>query len=200
MHARVVTFIGATDIDAGVTMVRERVIPLLSEQHGYRGLTASADRDGGVFAVLSLWDTAEDRDATESLLSPTRKDAAEIIGGDVQVETFEQLVAAVGETPPGPTSALMLTRISMDPASVDDNRAFFEREIAPKIEASPGFQGLRLMMNRATGEGVVGTVWSDAAARDQAAEDAIARREQAVARGVTFGEVSFREILLAAMR
>lgn len=200
MHARVVTFTGATDIDAGVSFVQERVLPMLRDQKGYRGLTASADRDSGVFAVLSLWDSAEDRDATESILAPVRQEAAEIIGGRVDVETFEQLAAEVGESPPKLGSALMVTRTSMDPAKIDDNVAFFMAEVVPRIKESPGFQGLRNMINRETGEGVVGTVWVDAAARKQAADDAIARREEAIARGVTFGEMSFREILLADMR
>lgn len=200
MHVRVVTFTGARDIDAGVTFARETVLPVLSEQKGYRGLTASADRDGGVFAALTLWDTAEDRDAADGALAPVRQEAAGVIGGDLQVETFEQLVSEVGETPPGPGSALMVTRVSMDPAAIDDNTAFFTSEIVPRIKASPGFQGLRNMMNRGTGEGVVGTAWSDEASRKQAADEAIARREEAVARGVTFGETSFRDILLADMR
>ena len=68
MHVRIVTFTDAKDIDAGVTFVRERVIPILSEQRGYRGLNASADRAAGVFGVLSLWDTARDRDANETAM------------------------------------------------------------------------------------------------------------------------------------
>jgi heme-degrading monooxygenase HmoA len=200
MYVRVVTFTGAKDIDAGIRLVRDNVLPMLSEHKGYRGLTASADRGGGVFAVLSLWETAEDRDATESALAQTRQEAAEVIGGDLKVENFEQLAAEIGQPPPGPGSVLMVTRISMDPAKIDDNIAFFKSEIVPRIKATPGFQGLRNMINRATGEGIVGTAWSDDAARKRAADDAIARREEGVARGVNFGEVSFREIVLADMR
>lgn len=200
MHTRVVTFTGAKDIDAGVAMVRETVVPLLSEQRGYRGLTTSADREGGVFAVLSLWDTAEDRDATETMLAKTRQDAVEIVGGTLSVETFEEVASEIGDPPPGPGSALAVTRISMDPGKVDDNIAFFKSEIVPRIRASEGFQGLRNMINRATGEGVVGTAWSDEAARKRATDEALSRRGEAEARGVTFGEMSFREILFADLR
>jgi heme-degrading monooxygenase HmoA len=200
MDVRIVTFTGAKDIDAGVNFAREKVLPILSEQKGYRGMTASADRDAGLFAVLSLWDTAEERDATESVLAPSRQEGAEIIGGDVTVETYEQLVAEIGETPPGPGSALMVTRISMDPAKVDDNTAFFKSEVAPRIKANPGFQGLRNMMNRTTGKGVVGTAWADEASRQRSADEAMARRDEATARGVMFDDISFREILLADTR
>jgi heme-degrading monooxygenase HmoA len=200
MHVRVVTFTGAKDIDAGITFLQEKVIPIFSTQNGYRGLTASADRDGGVFAVLSLWETAADRDATEATMTQTREEAADVIGGELSVEMFEQLVAEVGQHPPGPGSSLMVTRISMDPAKVDENTAYFKSEIVPRIKASAGFQGLRNMMNRTTGEGIVGTVWSDEAARDRAAQDAQARRAEAVARGVSFGDVSFREIVFTDIR
>jgi heme-degrading monooxygenase HmoA len=200
MHVRVVTFTGANDIDAGITFVREKVIPMLSAQKGYRGLTASADRDGGVLAVLSLWETAADRDANETAMSQTRQDAADIIGGKLTVETFEQLVAEIGQPPPGPGSALMVTRISMDTTKIDENIAYFKNEIVPQIKASAGFQGVRNMMNRTTGEGIVGTAWSDEASRKRAAQEAPARRADAVARGVNFGEVSFREIVLADTR
>jgi heme-degrading monooxygenase HmoA len=199
MYTRVVTFTGANDIDAGVDYVRQRVLPILRDKKGYRGMTASADRDAGVFAVLTLWDTAADRDATESAMAPIRQEATEIIGGRMDVEMFEQVAAELGDTPPGPGSALMVTRVSMDPGKVDENVEFFTSEVMPRIKASPGFQGLRHMVNRDTGGALVGTVWSDDADRKEASDDAMARRQEAVARGVSFDDVSHREILLAEM-
>ncbi len=200
MHTRVVTVTGAKDIDAGIRFFQENVIPVLNAQDGYRGFTASADRAGGVFAVFSLWETAADRDAGEGALASIRQEATEVIGGELKVETFEQLVAEIGEPPPGPGSALMVTRISMDPAKIDENIAFFKSEVVPRIKALSGFQGLRNMINRATGEGIVGTAWSDQDALKRAADDAQARRDEAVARGVNFGEMSFREIVLAELK
>jgi heme-degrading monooxygenase HmoA len=200
MHTRLVSFEGARDIDAGIKLVQDKVVPLLKAQKGYRGLTASADRAGGVFAVLSLWDTSADRDATESLLAPLRAEGTEVVGGNVKVETFEQLVAEIGEPPPGPGSALMVTRISMDPGKIDDNIAFFKSEIVPQIKASPGFQGLRNMINRDSGQGLVGTAWSDREAMKRAAGEAEDRREQGRARGVNFGETSYREIVLVELK
>ena len=41
-----------------------------------------------------------------------------------------------------------------------------------RVPASDGFRGLRNMMNRATGEGIVGTSWSDPEALQRAAEAA----------------------------
>ena len=176
MHSRVVNFTGAKDIDAGIRFLQDKVLPAMRDQKGYRGLTASADRAGGVFGVLSLWDTAEDREASDSMLAATRQEAAEVIGGEMKVEKYELLVSEVGQEPPAPGSALMVTRISMDPAKVDENIEFFKSDVAPRITASEGFRGLRNMMNRATGEGIVGTAWSDQEALKRAAADAQARR------------------------
>ena len=200
MHVRVVTFTGAKDIDAGIKFLEETVKPALNSQKGYRGFTASADREGGVIAVLSLWDAAEDRDASEAALASSRQEALGVIGGEMRVENFEQLVAEVGDPPPEPGSALMLTRISMDPGKIDENLAFFKSDVAPRMKASPGFRGMRNMMDRSTGEGIVGTVWSDGDARKRAADEAMSRRSEGVARGVTFGEVSFREILTVDLK
>jgi hypothetical protein len=200
MHTRVVNFTGATDMDAGISFLQDKVLPAMRDQQGYRGLIASADRAGGVFGVLSLWDTEDDREASDSMLAPTRQEAADVIGGEMKVEKYELLVTEVGPEPPAPGSALMVMRISMDPAKVDDNTEFFKSDVAPRITASAGFRGLRNMMNRATGEGIVGTSWSDHEALQRAAEAAEARRGEATARGVTFGETSTREIVVVDLR
>ena len=109
---------------------------------GYRGITASADRSGAVSGILSLWDTQTDRDASESALADVRQEALGIVGGELSVETFEELVAEVN-APMAPGSALMITRVSMDPAKIDENFAFFKSDVLPRIKASAGYQGMR---------------------------------------------------------
>lgn len=132
--------------------------------------------------------------------SPSHARRASVIGGDLTVETFEQLVAEVGDQPPGPGSALMVTPISMDPAKVDENLAFFKSDVLPRIKASAGFQAVRNMINRETGQGLVGSAWASQDAMKAASAEAMARREEGVARGVNFGETSYREILFADVR
>ena len=196
MCSRVVTVVGANNIDAGVDFVRDEVAPLLRQQKGFRGLTASADRAGGVLGVLSLWETEADRDASESALAKTREDARGIIGGELTVETFEELVFDVVQ-PPVVGSSLLIRRISMDPANVDENIEFFKREVLPQIKANPGFRAVRNMINRQTGAGIVGTAWADEDSMKAAAEAAEARRQRASQQGVTLGEQSRREIVFA---
>ncbi len=199
MYARVLSFSGVNDIDAGVKFLQDNALEVVRSQRGYQGMTASADRAAGVFGVLSLWASEADRDASESALGKTRDEARAALGAQLTVETFEVMTAEVSR-PPTVGSALMVTRISMDPAKIDENIEFFKREVAPQIKASPGFLAVRNMINRQTGDGIVGTAWSDEQAMRAAAEQAQARRVEAVRRGVTFGDISYREIVFADLR
>jgi heme-degrading monooxygenase HmoA len=196
MHTRVLTFTGARDIDAGLAFLREQVAPIMGKQHGYRGLSASADRPGSVLGVLSLWETAEHREASERALVDLRSKGAEIIGAQPTVELFEQLVTEV-KSPAPVGSALMVTRVSMDPSAVDENLAYFRSEPLTMIAQRPGFLGLRYLMDRETGRGIVGSTWQDRAALDAWAADSPKRREEATKRGVRFEEQSLREIVFA---
>jgi heme-degrading monooxygenase HmoA len=197
MFSRVLTFRGAKNIDGGVGIVRD-TLPVLRGLKGYRGVTASADRDGGVFGILSLWETEADRDASLDALAGARQQGLDVLGGDLTVESFEELVVEMASPPPV-GSALMVTRISMDPSKIDENVGFFKSSILPRITAAPGFLALRNMIDRKTGRGAVGTVWTDQAAMKSAAAEAQARRDEGRARGVKFEEDSYREILFADM-
>jgi len=193
------TFMGATDIDGGVTYLRQEVLPILTAQHGYRGVTASGNRSTNVFGILSLWDTEEDRASSDSALGKARTEAVKIVGGDLTVENLEQMVGEVVK-PITVGCSLFVTRVSMDPSKVDENVAFFKSDVLPRIVASPGFCAVRHMINRQSGKGLVGTVWASEAARATGADDAKSRRGEATERGVTFDDITFREILFADLR
>ena len=198
MFTRIVSFTGASDIDGGIEYLKETVAPLLRQQKGFRGTTASVDRDGKVFSVLSLWETEADRDASESAVAKVRTEAEGIVGGTMSVEMFEQvLFETAGKPKPG--VSLAIRRATTDPSTLDTTLAYFKREVLPQIKSEPGFLAVRQMVNRTTGESMVGTVWADVASMDAALKFAEARREQAKAQGVTLGEPSRREIVFLDM-
>lgn len=194
MYARIVQATAATDIDGGVAFVRDTVVPIIRQQHGYRGMVVSADRKAKVFGVLSLWADKADQEASDGVLAKVRPDAQKIVGGELTVEAFEEILFEATQ-PPSVGGALLVRRVTMDPAKVDDNIEFFATTILPQIKATAGFRGVRQLVNRETGNSVVGTLWDDAAAMDKAAVEAEARQAQAAGR-VTFGEQTKREILL----
>ena len=199
MYTRLVMFTGATNIDEGVQYLRDEAVPVLNSQNGYRGVSASADRENGSFGILSLWDTEAARDASNSALGKARGEALEIVGGDLTVENFEQVAQAITK-PPVVGCTLIVSRVAMDPASVDDNVAFFKSQIMPQIQAADGFCALRNMINRKTGEGMLGTVFETRDQLDAFAAGMDERRAPGIARGITFGETSVREIVYSEIK
>jgi heme-degrading monooxygenase HmoA len=200
MYARVVNFTGVKDIDGGISFFQEQALPVLRQQPGFRGATASVDRSSGAVGVLSLWETAADREASFDALRGAREEAQAAMGGAATVENYEQAVVELGSPPSAPGAYLLINQVKMDPARVDEHLEFFRATVAPEIKAARGFRGLRNLINRQTGEGLVGSAWDDPAALDAAVEATKARREMAAGRGVTFGEMSTREIVAGEMR
>lgn len=198
MYNRVVTLSGVQDPDAALAYVQETALSALRGQKGYKGLSVSADRANGVMGTLSMWETEADRDASDSALAKLREDAQAKFATDMRVDSFEDRVLEMSK-PPAVGNRLMVTRISMDPAKVDEILERFKQEVLPQIKAAPGFRTLRNMINPQTGEGLVGSIWDDEQSMQAAAEAAMARRQEATARGVNFGETSYREIIFVDM-
>jgi hypothetical protein len=197
MYTRVLNFTGINDVDAAVNLLQDKALSVVRSQRGYKGMTASVDRSTGTMGILSIWETAADREASESAVGKTREEARmELGGGELTIELFDQRALEVRRQPEV-GSALMVTRFNMDPARIDENLEWFNREVAPQIMAGPGFRALRLLINPDTGDGLAGTAVDDRPALEATAEAAIARREAATARGITFGEISFREVVFS---
>ena len=196
MFVRIVTFIGAKDIDGGLQFLKDTVAPLLRQQNGWQGTTASADRSGGELSVLSQWATQSDLDASESAMQKVRAQAQEIIGGEMTVDVGEQVVFDVLK-PPHLGAKLLLRPLSMDPSKVDENTEFFKSTVLPQFRSSEGYLALRNVINRESGRGAVGSLWET----DEALEAAIARAEErrpmGEARGITFEPFSKRETVFA---
>jgi heme-degrading monooxygenase HmoA len=199
MYTRLLTFTGISDVEAAVNVLQDKALSIVRSQRGYKGMTASVDQSTGTMGILSVWETAADREASESALGKTREEARmELGGGDLTIELFDQRAFEV-RRPPEVGSALMVTRFRMDRARIDENLEWFHSEVAPQIMAGSGFRALRLLINPDTGEGLAGTVLDDRPALEANAEAAAARREAASGRGITFGEISFREIVFIDM-
>lgn len=199
MHVRISTVTGASHIEEGVDFLREEVVPQLQQQKGFRGLSASGDRTAGVVTVLSVWESEEDLEASESAADKARGNAVLVMGGKVSVERFEQTVWEIGESRPSPGARLHIRHTKLDPARIESNLEFFRQTVVPEMKATPGFLGVRQLINRETGEGRVGTLWVD----DEALAASLARGEErramAAARGVHFGEEQRLEVLFASM-
>lgn len=196
MFVRIVSFTGAKDIDGGLQFLKDTVAPLLRQQNGWHGTTASANQSAGEFSVLSQWATLADLQASESALQKVRSEAQKIIGGEVTVDVGEQVVFDVLK-PPQLGAKLLLRPLSMDPSKVDENTEFFKSTVLPQIRASDGYLALRNVINRESGRGAVGSLWETDEALEAAAAVAEERRPMGEARGISFEPFSKRETLFA---
>jgi hypothetical protein len=195
MFTRVVSFTGASNIDAGIGYVRDTVNAVLHQQKGFAGTIASADRANGLFGVMTRWETEADRDASESALLKVREEGQEIIGGTLSVELYEETLFEAVAGPPRVGAGLLVTYATMDPAKVADNLQYFQREVLPEIKKNAGLLFVRQMVNRKTGDSLVGTGWTDAAAMKAGTAEAEERARRNPDMPVKIVDRSQREIV-----
>jgi heme-degrading monooxygenase HmoA len=198
MDARVITVRGASRFDDTVDFIRDTVLSDLRQQKGFKSINLAGDRSAGVFSVLTVWESEADRDASEGFSEKARNQALEILGGELTVAHLEQVLWETVSTSPAPGAKLHVRPIKMDPAKVDENLEFFRQTVLPDIKATPGFLGVRQLINRQSGEGFVGSVWADEASLQTALEKAEQRRPLGASRGVEFGDDRVLEILFRA--
>jgi hypothetical protein len=191
MFARAVSFTEAKHIDEGIAFVKEVATPVLHQQRGYAGLITSVDRDNRLLGVLSVWQTEADRDASDSALLKVREEGQEVVGGTLTVEHFEQVLFEL-VSPPKVGNSLLVSRATTEPAKVDGALQYFKTEILPQIKQDPGLLFVRQLVDRQSGQLVVGTGWSDAASMKKGLEKALKRAATAP---VTITDRSEREIV-----
>lgn len=78
-------------VDALTVFVRNKVLPVLKAQKGYRATISGVDRQTGRTVTSTVWETLADLRASEDKIAGLRKDAAAAAGasGPVEVEIFE---------------------------------------------------------------------------------------------------------------
>ena len=79
-------------IDDVARVVREVVHPGISGEPGYRGYVVLGDRSTGKALGVTLWDSAEDREASDAKARTIRPQVEEGTGGTMRsVERYEVL-------------------------------------------------------------------------------------------------------------
>jgi len=198
MHARLVTITGS-DVNAAVKFLDEKVGPAAAQQRGFRQLAASGDRSRGVLSVVSVWDRKEDLEASDSAIAKLREEGLASFGGQATVKVFEQTVMETGATPPAPGCVLQLVHFKMDPSKIDGNIGAFKNDVVPRLKTLAGFRAVRHMVDRATGEGRTGIVFSDRPSMEAGQQTRSQLMTAARERGVQFGDEDVLEVLYARM-
>ena len=97
MHARVVTFQGSPEqVQQGAEQrFRERVLPTLQQQAGFKGAYVLLDRTRGKLLGITLWESEEHAHRAMAAMEPIRDASAREMGApSVAPEGYEVVYAS----------------------------------------------------------------------------------------------------------
>ena len=178
MYARSTTISGdPAAIDAGISFVKDEVMPSLMAVEGCVGLSLVADRESGRIIATSSWNSQEAMTASRERLTPMRSRASEILGGSPEIEEWEVVVMHRDHpTPDGSCCRITWAR----PGDLDTMLEMWRSTLLPKIEAMEGFGSASMLVDRSRGV-MCGTVSFDSRAALEASRGPAAQlREKAV--------------------
>lgn len=187
-------------IDELIQFVSQEVTPALDGLRGSLGLSMFVDRQTGTSTVSTAWQTVEDRAATESVLAPLRNKAAGLFDVQPLVELFEMAVLD-RRRPAEPGFWARMTRVSMDPARVDEGIDTYGTTTLPALELLDGFCSAVLLVDRDSGAGVSSVVFDGRASLEASREQGEQiRRTTSAKAGAEIVEVREAEIVIAGIR
>ena len=201
MYARSTTIHGNPQaIDDGLTYVRDEVMPAVQEMDGCTGLSMLADRDTGRCIVTSAWRDADAMHRSAEGVRPLRDRAAEVFGGQLEVQEWEIAVLhRLHEAPEG--ACTRVTWISAEPDQVEHVLDAYRMTVVPRMEEMSGFCSASLFVSRGEGRAAVAATFENREAMERTRDQAQAMREAfAMSTGVAITEVAEFDHLLAHLR
>ena len=167
MYARSTTIQAQpTSIDAGITHMRDKVMPALEAIDGCVGMSLLVDRTSGRCIATSSWESEEAMRASAESLRPIRDQAAELFGGGAQIEEWE-IAAMHREHRAGEGACVRATWVKVDPDQLDGGIEFYKATLLPALEDLEGFCSASLLVDRASGRGVAVATFDNAEAIEQ---------------------------------
>lgn len=202
MYARSTTIhADPQQLDAGIAVVRDEVMPALMTMPGFVGLSMLADRMSGRCIVTSSWDSEESMHASEGAVHDLRARAAEAMGGSMP-EVAEWEIAMMHRMHDGHDDCV--TRViwaAGDPARTMDNLSTMRMGVLPRMEELPGFCSASLFIDREAGRSALATTYDSREQLEQGTEAAMQiRREATDATGVQITDVADFDLVMHHLR
>ena len=160
MYARSTTIQAPSSIDAGITHMRDTVMPALEDIDGCVGLSLLVDRTSGRCIATSAWQSEEAMRASEESVRPIRDEAAELFGGSAQVQEWE-IAAMHREHRSSEGACVRATWVQVGPDQIDQGIDFYKMTILPALEELEGFCSASLLVDRASGRGVASATFDN---------------------------------------
>ena len=202
MYARSTTVTGNPgSLDAGITYVRDVVMPMVQGLPGWVGLSMLCDRESGRCVITTSWETQDAMRTSAPMLRATRSRAGQILG-DPAPEVREWEVAIMHRLhPTGPGARTRVTWTRTDPTRVGDAIDAYRMGVVPQIEAWPGFCSVSMMVDRLSGRAALAVNYVDREAMLAAGQRADALQQQYVREmGGRITEVGIFELVLAHLQ
>jgi hypothetical protein len=93
-YVRLTTFqADPSKVEAGIRVIREQSLAIVRQQPGFEGVRLLVDRASGKMVAAVLWANEAAARASDSALSPSRGQVAQVVGAPTPtVETFEMVI------------------------------------------------------------------------------------------------------------
>jgi heme-degrading monooxygenase HmoA len=203
MYARSTTIAGEPgSLDAGITHVRDTVMPLVQGLEGWVGLSMLCDRESGRCIITTSWETEEALRTSGPKVRASRGRAGDIFRAATDPEVQEWEVAVmhrVRETGEGACARVIWCRAQT--GQVDRIMEAWRTEIPPQLEQMPGFCGVSVLVDRASAHAVAAVSYESREAMDRSAEQGLILRSRFADRmGFDITDVAEFDIVLAHLR
>lgn len=173
MYARSTTIMAdPSTAEQGIAMVRDQVWPAVREMGGCLGLSLLVDRESGRSILTTSWESEEAMRASADLVRGMRQQSVDLVGGaEPLVEEWEIVsMHRAHHTQPGTWVRTAWSRVPGE--YVDRALDFYRTELLPHIEQLEGFTSASLMVDRASGRGVLSVAYETHEALERTRDEA----------------------------
>ena len=201
MYARSTTIRGTAEtMDAGISYIRDKVMPAVQQMDGCVGLSMLTERQAVRCIVTTSWaDHQALKNSAEGVVT-MRQRAAEIMGGPAEVQEWEvALMHRLHSAHHGACARVIWHE--GDPAAVDAMIDGFRMTVLPQLEELPGCCSVSVMLDRSSGHSVVTTTYDSPQDMIAARDRAMQMREEFMQKlNRTITEVAEFDLVVAHLR
>jgi hypothetical protein len=153
-------------IEAGISHVRDTMLPALMDIDGCMGLSLLVDRSFGLCIATSAWRDGDAMDAADLSVDSHSADAARRFAGSVEKIERWEIAMLHRKHLVGRGAYVRCTWLQLPLGDLDRAIATSRVHAVPTVEAMDGFSGLSVLLDRATGRAVGTTAWESLGALD----------------------------------
>jgi quinol monooxygenase YgiN len=201
MYARSTTMrISPATVDELVSVVREEILPMVTQQGGCVGLSLVVDRASGRCITTSAWESADAMRNSAERVRASRERVALRFGTDAEVQEWDIAVIHRAHRA-GDGAAARVVWSRADPAALDRVVDAYRDSLMPWWERTPGFCSNSLMVDRQDGRCASAVVFESRDAMGHTRDQFSTLREEFTERmGLQIEEVAEFDLALAQLR